>query len=72
MTRYLKLATKGINDTKTAEGITVYTIGNYTSLDVANKTKAEAIEIGVTDAFVTPYNKGVKITLDAAMKLLGK
>jgi N-acetylmuramoyl-L-alanine amidase len=71
MSMYLKLASKGIEETKIAE-TTVYSIGNYDSYEAANAVKTEALSMGVTDAFVAAYNDGKKIALEEALRLLGK
>jgi uncharacterized protein with beta-barrel porin domain len=71
MSMYLKLASKGIEETKVGE-TTVYSIGKYVSFEDANAVKSEAQSIGVTDAFVSAFNDGKKISLDEALRMLGK
>lgn len=47
-----------------------YSTGTFRSLDAARPKKAEAIEKGVLDAFITAYYNGERISLQEAKRLL--
>jgi len=72
MSVYLKLAGKGIDELQGNDGTTTYSIGNFNSLEEANAIKLEAQTMGLNDVFVAPYNKGIKISMEKALKMLGK
>nr|WP_294861950.1 hypothetical protein [uncultured Fluviicola sp.] len=47
-----------------------YSTGTFRSVDEARPKKAEAVEKGVSDAFITAYFNGERISLQEAKKLL--
>lgn len=47
-----------------------YSTGTFRSLDEARPKKAEAVEKGVSDAFITAYYNGERISLQEAKRLL--
>ncbi|MGV3612311.1 MAG: hypothetical protein ACO1N0_15235 [Fluviicola sp.] len=47
-----------------------YSTGTFRSVDAARPKKAEAVEKGVADAFITAYFNGERISLQEAKKLL--
>ncbi|AEA45147.1 PD40 domain-containing protein [Fluviicola taffensis] len=47
-----------------------YSTGTFRSVDAARPKKAEAVEKGVLDAFITAYYDGERISLQEAKKLL--
>ncbi|MFW6309652.1 MAG: hypothetical protein ACOC1D_01005 [Prolixibacteraceae bacterium] len=51
------------------EGVVVYTTGNLQKLEDALKMRNQVRQEGVEDAFVVPYFKGKRITLEEAKKL---
>ena len=51
------------------EGVVVYTTGNLQNLEDAVKMRDQVRQEGVEDAFVVPYFKGKRITLEEAKKL---
>ena len=51
------------------EGVVVYTTGNLKNLEDAVKMRDQVRQEGVEDAFVVPYFKGKRITLEEAKKL---
>ncbi|HEX8517665.1 MAG TPA: hypothetical protein VF868_15815 [Bacteroidia bacterium] len=68
--QFLKIASKGIKNYKDANGLTIYTLGNFKTYEEAQSLKNEISSI-VTDAFIVAYNNGTKISVDEA-KGLGK
>ena len=49
-----------------------YSTGTFRSVDEARPKKAEAVEKGVSDAFITAYFNGERISLQEAKKLLAE
>jgi hypothetical protein len=66
--QFLKLATKGIKNYKDANGLTIYTLGNFKTYEEASLLKNEIGAI-VKDAFIVAYNDGNKISVDEAKTL---
>jgi len=54
------------------KGIVVYTTGNLKNMEDAIKMQNQVKQEGVEDAFVVPYFKGKRITLEEAKKLKSK
>ena len=52
------------------DGMIRYSTGIFQSVEAAIPMKNAAIEKGITDAFVTAYYKGERITLSEAKRLL--
>jgi len=70
MSKYLKLAVRGIDELKGNDGTTTYSIGNFITQEEANAIKTEAQNLGLNDAFIAPYNNGQKISLEEAKRIL--
>ncbi len=51
------------------KGVVVYTTGNLTILEDAKKMKNQVQQEGIEDAFVVPYFRGKRITLEQAKKI---
>jgi hypothetical protein len=47
-----------------------YSSGMYHSVDAARPKKTDAVQRGITDAFITAYYKGERISLEEAKRLL--
>jgi hypothetical protein len=69
---FLQLAPKGIDVSKSEDGLTTYSIGKFKNTDEANKLKEEAQRVGLNDAFLVGYAKDKKISVDRALELLKK
>jgi hypothetical protein len=63
---YINPLNSELTDTKKIR----YTSGMYTSLQDAVDKRTEARTLGITDAFVTAYYNGQRITLSEADRLL--
>ena len=50
----------------------IYNIGNFTSAKFAKTLKDEAVKAGITDAFITVYKDGTKLTGAEASALLNQ
>lgn len=50
----------------------IYNIGNFTSAKFAKSLKEEAVKAGITDAFITVYRDGTKLTGAEASALLNQ
>lgn len=61
-----------LNSELTTSGYIRYTSGRYSSVDAASSRKAEVIDKGVSDAFITAYYNGKRIPLSRAQQLLEK
>jgi hypothetical protein len=59
-----------LHTVRLANGQIRYCSGRFDELPVASKRKDQARELGVPDAFVTAYYKGVRIPLQRAKELL--
>ena len=57
---------------KDAAGITIFTIGNFTSVEEARKLKDQVTASGLKDAFLVAYQGKDKISVDKALELLKK
>lgn len=51
------------------EGVVVYTTGNLTNLEDAEKMRSQVRQEGIEDAVVVPYFNGKRITLEQAKKI---
>ncbi|MCF6356192.1 MAG: hypothetical protein L3J54_00175 [Draconibacterium sp.] len=51
------------------KGVVVYTTGNLTNYEDALKMKSQVRQEGIKDAYIVPYLKGKRITLEQAKKL---
>jgi cell division septation protein DedD len=71
MNKYLSIAEKGISNQKNGY-LTIYTVGNFKSLQEAESVKADVVAKGITDAFIAVFNNGSKITIEEAKRLEGK
>jgi hypothetical protein len=66
---YKKLALIRKIETYTDEdGVVVYTTGNLTNLEDAKKLQNQLQQEGIEDAFIVPFFKGKRITLEQAKK----
>lgn len=71
--KFLKISKKGIKNYKDEKGLTIYTVGNYSTYEEADKSRQEvATEGALPDAFVVAYSDGKKISVEEAQKLTGK
>lgn len=71
--KFLKISKKGIKNYKDEKGLTIYTVGNYSTYAEADKSRQEvATEGALPDAFVVAYSDGKKISVEEAQKLSGK
>ncbi len=70
MNKFLSIADKGIANYKNGD-LTIYTLGNFSSITDAEKLRAEVIALGITDAFIVAFNKGQKITIEEAKSMGG-
>ncbi|HET6226563.1 MAG TPA: hypothetical protein VFF27_09810 [Bacteroidia bacterium] len=68
--KFLKISKKGIKNYKDENGLTIYTVGKYTTYEEADKSRQEVAAEGLTDAFVVVYSAGKKISVEEAQKLL--
>ena len=59
-----------LNSQLTENGKIRYTTGIYCNVEDATKRKDEIVQIGITDAFVTAYYNGVRISLTEANTLI--
>ncbi|MFN4853071.1 MAG: hypothetical protein ACK5JC_01480 [Bacteroidota bacterium] len=71
MNVFLKLAPKGIDVSKSADGLTTYTIGNFNTLAEVENLRREAIAAGLDDAFVVGFAGNRKISVEQAKTILG-
>jgi hypothetical protein len=67
---FLQLAPKGIDVSKSDDGLTTYSIGKFKNTEEANKLREEAQKLGLNDAFLVGYAKDKKITVDKAIELI--
>ena len=59
-----------INSDRTANGLVRYSTGVYSNLDAASLARIEVVNTGISDAFVTAYYKGKRISVSEAKRLL--
>jgi cell division protein FtsN len=59
-----------LDNFKTDNGQTVYTIGNFKSLSRANLLKQDLVEQGITDAFIIAFDGKNKVAISEAQKVL--
>ena len=70
MNVFLKLANKGIDIVKSADGLSTYTIGNFSSLNEAEALRNEALAAGLADAFLVGYAGNKKISIERVKAIL--
>ncbi|MCB0851836.1 MAG: Ezrin/radixin/moesin family protein [Bacteroidetes bacterium] len=54
-----------------ADGFNKYVIGSYRTYEEAGEFKDEIRKMGIKDAWVVPYNDGVRVTIEEANTYLG-
>ena len=70
---FLKVAsTQGLDQTKIADGTTIYTVGKFKSYEEATKIKDALVNEGVKDAFVIAYKGEQKISVNEAKNILNQ
>lgn len=60
-----------LNQENMANGLYRYTTGIYTDENVATQARDEVRSLGITDAFVTAYREGTRVTVNEARQSLG-
>ncbi len=70
-TKFMSIKTWPVNNV-VINGLFIYTIGNFNAVSFAKKLKDEAVNIGVTDAFITVYKDGKKLYGAEASQYLNK
>jgi len=70
--KLLQISSQGIKAHKEGDGITSYTVGDYSDFASANTMKQELVQNGYPKAFVVAYTGVTKITLEQAQLLLTK
>ena len=68
--KLLKVANKGIKTFKDDNGLLIYTIGETMEYETANNLKSEAVNQGISGAFVIAFKDGKKITATEALDIL--
>jgi hypothetical protein len=69
---FLQLAPKGIDVSKSDDGLTTYSIGKFKNIEEANRLREEAQKVGLNDAFLVGYASNKKITVERALEILKK
>ncbi len=59
-----------LNSQRTPSGFVRYSTGIFTSVEDATARKNEVLNIGITDAFITAYFNGQRITVEEALVVL--
>ena len=57
---------------KTKNNLYRYSTGTFQSVEEASVKKDQIVKIGISDAFVTAYYNGERITIEQAMAILSK
>lgn len=70
-TLFFKLPAK-VEYYKDADGVTIFTVGEFTNPDDARKLKDQVIASGLKDAFMVAYQSKEKIAVDKALQLIKK
>lgn len=65
-------STRGLDQQKGDEGITIYTVGNYVTYIEATDLKKVMIDEGIEGAFVVAFSKGNKVSVSEAKRLLNQ
>jgi cell division septation protein DedD len=60
---FFKVAAKGIDNYKDANGVTIYTVGKLSTYEEANVLKNEMIVISLQDAFIVAFKNGIRVQL---------
>ncbi len=68
--RLLKLSGKGIKTFTDANGLIVYTVGEFLEYESANVLKTQVINEGITGAFVIAFKDGKKMSASEALDLI--
>lgn len=73
VSKFLAIASvQGLDQIKSDNGMTFYTVGNYNSYDQATQMKNGLVSQGMTDAFVVAFSGNKKISVEDAKKILGQ
>ena len=61
----------GINSTEVGDGLTIYTVGNYTSLQKAMLKHSAIEKAGFENTYIIAFYNGIQISLKKAQELIG-
>ena len=68
---FIKIAANNkLNQKKNANGVTIYSVGNFNNYAQAQQTKTFLMNEGINDAFITAFNGDKKIPVNEALRLL--
>jgi len=68
--RFLEFASRGVSIYKDSNtGSTVYQVGSLNTYVEASQLRAEALNKGITDAFIVAWKDGRKISVEEALKI---
>ncbi|MEO6904676.1 MAG: hypothetical protein ABI315_16225 [Bacteroidia bacterium] len=68
--KFLKINKKGVSNYVDENGLIIYTVGNYKTLEEAEKERLEIIKQDISDPFIIADNNGKRISVDEAKKIL--
>jgi N-acetylmuramoyl-L-alanine amidase len=68
--RFLQFASRGVSIYKDPNtGLTVYQVGSLNTYAEASQLRTEALNKGITDAFIVAWKDGRKISVEEALKI---
>jgi len=68
--RFLRIAKQSFKTYKNERGLTIYTVGEYLEYEFANNLKTRLISNGLSDAFVTAFKNGKRMSTSVARELI--